>query len=216
MNCSDFERLIDAHLDGELAGSVRLEFDAHHLRCPRCRQLVAMLETVGNVVAVDRRDEPRLSDDFTARVMGDVARVNHAPARSYRGLRIAIAAGVLLQAAAVVMFATLYPVEPSRPKIPITTPPQSIDVDKYSHADLAAYITGRVYARVASISDGLSKDVGNVGIWAASLRVPDDVARSSRKLAEGDPLFGLLGALLPADDEHDQPAESGANNQYSL
>ncbi|TWT41736.1 hypothetical protein RAS1_28580 [Phycisphaerae bacterium RAS1] len=216
MNCSDFERLIDAHLDGELAGSVRLEFDAHHLRCARCRQLVAMLESVGNVVAVDRRDEPRLSDDFTVRVMGDVTSVNREPVRSYRGLRIAIAAGVLVQAAAVVMFATMFPVEPSRPRIPITKPPETLDVSQYSHADLAAYITGRVYARVASISDGLSKDVGNVGMWAANLRVSDDVARSSRKLAEVDPLFGLLGALLAADDEQDQPAEGGADNQYSL
>ena len=72
MNCSDAERLFDAFLDRQLSGTLRLELDAHRLRCRQCQQTLAMLESCGEVIASDRRG-PVLSDDFAERVMADVS-----------------------------------------------------------------------------------------------------------------------------------------------
>ena len=71
MNCADCEQLLDAFLDGQLSGALRLEFEAHRLRCARCRQTVVMMESMGNIIACDRR-EPLVSNDFTQRVMSAV------------------------------------------------------------------------------------------------------------------------------------------------
>ncbi|MHC5035492.1 MAG: anti-sigma factor family protein, partial [Planctomycetota bacterium] len=86
MNCSECERLFDAYLDGQLAGSLRLEFDAHRLRCRRCQQTLAMLETIGNVIASDPQ-VPEMSVTFTDRVMRQI----QPPRRVYRpSLRVAV------------------------------------------------------------------------------------------------------------------------------
>ena len=95
MNCAEFERLIDAYLDGELAGSLRVEFDAHRLRCRRCQLTMIAMESVETVLANDR-PLATLSDDFTERVMG-LSRagrlvVSFGPRHRARG-------GLLLQAA---------------------------------------------------------------------------------------------------------------------
>jgi anti-sigma factor RsiW len=41
MDCSEFERSVDAYLDGEFDRSERAEADAHLARCPRCESLGA-------------------------------------------------------------------------------------------------------------------------------------------------------------------------------
>ncbi|MBL8879060.1 MAG: zf-HC2 domain-containing protein, partial [Phycisphaerales bacterium] len=71
MNCSEWEGLLDAYLDGQLSGALRLEFDAHRLRCRRCQQSLAMMEAITHVVATDERS-PAISDDFTQRVMSQI------------------------------------------------------------------------------------------------------------------------------------------------
>jgi hypothetical protein len=81
MNCSEAERLFDAHLDAELSGSLRLEFDAHRLRCRFCQRKLAMLETCEHVLASHSR-APRLSADFTDSVMAAVA-ASAPPARPF-------------------------------------------------------------------------------------------------------------------------------------
>lgn len=72
MNCAEAEQFFDAYLDGELAGSLRLEFDAHRLRCQACQQKLAMIEACEHVLARDGL-APTPPPDFTARVMAQVA-----------------------------------------------------------------------------------------------------------------------------------------------
>ena len=71
MNCAEAEQFFDAYLDGELSGSLRLEFDAHRLRCPLCQQKLAMMEACEHIIARDTRT-PACSDDFTYRVMNEI------------------------------------------------------------------------------------------------------------------------------------------------
>ena len=55
MNCSEAEQLFDAFLDGQLTGSLRLELDAHRLRCRRCQQTLAMMEACEHGAGLARR-----------------------------------------------------------------------------------------------------------------------------------------------------------------
>ncbi|MFN0137332.1 MAG: anti-sigma factor family protein [Phycisphaerae bacterium] len=104
MNCVEAEQLYDAYLDGELGGSLRLEFDAHRLRCPLCQQKLAMLEACEQIIAGDRRT-PALSDDFTDRVMAQIAgtRVTPQPL-SMRRLYVGIGGGLSVAAAVALVF----------------------------------------------------------------------------------------------------------------
>src|SRR5512143_2249321 len=99
MICSECEQLFDAYLDGHLAGSLRLEFDAHRLRCPHCQQTLAMLETIGHVIAADSHRQPELSAGFTDRVLEEITRPRE---RIFRlpYVRAAVVVGALAQAAA--------------------------------------------------------------------------------------------------------------------
>lgn len=107
MNCLDAEGLFDAYLDGELSGTLRLEFDTHRLHCPVCQQKLALLEATEYVIATDTRG-PRPADDFTDALMSALEQRTMA-ARPLRLRRPLLAAAVLLQAAAVVGFVALLP-----------------------------------------------------------------------------------------------------------
>ncbi|HUU95800.1 MAG TPA: hypothetical protein VM487_08665 [Phycisphaerae bacterium] len=113
MNCSEAEQLFDAHLDGQLTGSLRLELDAHRLRCRRCQQTLAMMEACEHVLAADRR-VPALAEDFTERVMSDAVQRRRIPGR-LRSTRIAVAVGFGLQAAAVLILAIIIQSKPGQP-----------------------------------------------------------------------------------------------------
>lgn len=107
MNCNDSDRLIDAYLDGQLSGSLRLEFDAHRVRCRRCQQTLATMEACLHLIATDQRG-PALGDDFTARVMQRVA--PEQPVRRLRLSPLMISVGALTaQAAAVALFFSIFP-----------------------------------------------------------------------------------------------------------
>lgn len=106
MNCSEAERLFDPYLDGELSGSLRLEFDAHRLRCAMCQRKLAMMEACEQIVAGDRR-APLLSQNFTDRVMSDLIRRKAEASRSHRR-RWTAPAALALQAAAVIGFVFLW------------------------------------------------------------------------------------------------------------
>jgi predicted anti-sigma-YlaC factor YlaD len=95
MNCREAERLIDALLDGDIAGSPRL---AQHLgACPTCRELHAALRaTMGDLAAVVT---PESAADLTARVMAAVAPA--ARGSSARRMGLALAAISLSAASAV-------------------------------------------------------------------------------------------------------------------
>jgi hypothetical protein len=106
MNCSEAEHFFDAYLDSELAGSLRLEFDAHRLRCAVCQQKLAMMESCEHILARDTRS-PALSDDFTDRVMDEIEQRQVIAAHS-RKRRLVITGAVALQVAAVIVFAFLF------------------------------------------------------------------------------------------------------------
>ena len=106
MNCWEAEQFFDAYLDDELAGSLRLEFDAHRLRCPVCQQKLAMMESCEHILARDTGG-PVLSDDFTDRVMDEIEQRQVIAAHS-RKRRLVIGGAVALQAAAVIVFAFLW------------------------------------------------------------------------------------------------------------
>ncbi len=105
MNCSEAEQFFDAYLDSEMSGSLRLEFDAHRLRCAVCQQKLAMMESCEHILARDTRG-PALSDDFTDRVMDEIEQRQVIAAHS-RKRRLVITGAVVLQAAAVIVFAFL-------------------------------------------------------------------------------------------------------------
>ena len=108
MNCSHAERLFDAFLDRQLSGTLRLELDAHRLRCRQCQQTLAMLESCGEVIASDRRG-PALSDDFAERVMAEVSEQQASRLKIYRfrATRVAAVVGTLIPAAAVLAIAVI-------------------------------------------------------------------------------------------------------------
>jgi len=113
MNCSEAEQLFDAYLDGQLTGSLRLELDAHRLRCRRCQQTLAMMEACEHVLTADRR-VPALAEDFTERVMSDAVQRRRIPGR-LRSTRVAVAVGFGLQAAAVLILAIIFQSKPGQP-----------------------------------------------------------------------------------------------------
>jgi anti-sigma factor RsiW len=106
MNCAEAEQFFDAYVDGELSGSLRLEFDAHRLRCPLCQQKLAMMEACEHVLARDGR-APAPARDFTDRVMQEVHERRVITLHARRRRRIVATAAALPAAAAVLLFAIL-------------------------------------------------------------------------------------------------------------
>jgi len=88
--------MLDAYLDGELGGTLKLEFEAHVVECKTCGHMLGMMDAVGQIVAAPGPDEPRLSADFTDRVMADWAGQKRNLRWWYRMTRDAAAASVVL------------------------------------------------------------------------------------------------------------------------
>jgi hypothetical protein len=207
MNCDEFQKLLDAHLDGELAGTLRLEFDAHRVNCAECEHSVTLLEAVSTVVAAPPRP-PALPADFTDRVMAEIAvpaRERGEAVRAHRGLRIALVAGALVQAAAVYMFAVM-PADPSR--IPVSTPPESIDVAKVTEPQLLKYVWELYASRAEQAGTLAGDDLQQVKQFAMNLNVGDNLGLGP---------VGILQALVPAPVEPaDAAPASRASNQFSF
>lgn len=69
MRCDQAQQLFDAYLDSELSPSLATELGAHRIRCPECRQALALLEVSGHIVRTDQ--EPvQLERNFTDRLLG--------------------------------------------------------------------------------------------------------------------------------------------------
>ena len=206
MNCAECEQLFDAYLDGHLAGSLRLEFDAHRLRCRHCQQTLAMLEAIGNVIAADP-DLPELHSDFSTRVMRAIE-----PARTARPrLRIALATGVMVQAAAVLAFVLLS--NRTTPTAAPVAPAPVVDAahlaDNYTQSDAAwrKLIMERVEV-VNAAGKNLSSDFTHLTQYL-NFNLPDDVARESVHAAN-TPMDWLLHALVPsAEKAQEAPPADG-------
>jgi len=81
ITCQNARDLFDRHLDGELSASLQTELHAHCLQCLSCQNELAMLETCGDVIALDR-GEPQLSAAFTDRVLAALAILLTMPAEN--------------------------------------------------------------------------------------------------------------------------------------
>lgn len=68
ISCRDAQHLFDRYLDGELPASLQTELHAHRLNCTSCQNELAMAESFGDVIALDRC-EPALSASFTDRLL---------------------------------------------------------------------------------------------------------------------------------------------------
>jgi hypothetical protein len=209
MNCAEFEQLIDAYLDGELAGSLRVEFDAHRLRCRRCQLTMVAMESVETVVANDR-PPVTLSDDFTERVMGAIERRRPLSVR-LRPTRLIVAAGVLLQAAALFFLA----VRPWHAGEPSTGRAVTVDAAPIVQGELAARKLDEIYAGVDQKTErhqalvdeifdkleaagvNVATDLNHLVSYASALPVPDDVARASDGMNGANPLNVLFDVIVP-------------------
>jgi len=218
MNCAECEQLFDAYLDGHLAGSLRLEFDAHRLRCRHCQQTLAMLEALGNVIAADPQI-PDLPTDFTDRVMLQIK-----PRRGLRpALRVAVVAGAILQAAAVLGFALLLNRKPAAESTPVSASSSGIvRVDKNWATEnpdnkvVYKLIRDGVEARLADMyaaGETLTSDFRNLAHYL-NITVPDEVARESVQMAGTNPWQVVWDAMVPIEADEEPPVPSDANVHF--
>jgi hypothetical protein len=82
VNCRQFEHFLDQYLDGELKGSMKLEFEAHLVDCKTCGHLYATMDVVGAIISVPTPDEPRLSSGFADRVLARMKEQKVRPVKS--------------------------------------------------------------------------------------------------------------------------------------
>lgn len=219
MNCHDAERLLDVHLDGQLSGSLRLEFEAHRLRCPRCRQTVALMEAATRVIASDRRT-PGPADDFTDRVMARLPASTHGPSGPpWR--RPAVLAIALTAQAAALLFAVAWLQWPAAERHApdggalVAGAPTDADIDR--RVDRTEEVYDKAFAAVrnrvyAMLSEGrtIPQEWTDLVLLAGGLELSDEVVRRSNALGAGDPLSVLLQAMLPSggdDDDEPQPTD---------
>lgn len=201
MNCSDAEQLFDAYLDGELSGALRLEFDAHRLRCGVCQKKIAMLESFEFVVASDDRT-PTISDDFTDRVM---ASLGSRPVRLARRRRVAIGSAVALQAAAVIVFAILWrssaSTSPSVVPGERVSPELEVAMNDPTGAELKRYMFSEL---MRSVQNSIENGVGGLPRYAWNLTIPRELFETP------GPFNSMLESLLPAAPEKPEPAPDDA------
>jgi hypothetical protein len=186
MKCSEAEQFFDAYLDGELAGSLRLEFDAHRLRCTVCQQKLAMMESCEHILARDTRG-PLLSDDFTDRVMDEIEQRKVRAAHSRRR-RIVIAAAVTLQAAAVIVFALLFTAYWNQPEPPVLNDPEFV-------------------ADVEGVMGGPMKKVELKDLMDARLQQWSQFKNETAALARYLPDLSILDRVIPESEEPSNPLE---------
>lgn len=209
MNCSQAEKLFDAYLDDELNGALRLEFDAHLVRCPSCQRMLALLETIGDVVAADH-DVPRVAADFVDRVVQDIAVSQQAQLRRQRWRR-AVLGIVALQAAAVVAFIWILPQRRVAPAVPAVQTPAVDDAPEVALEDLDREALKELVLRRA---EDMAFEWHAAGVEVtsnfkdmlryANLMVPDEVLKNSEGFAV-NPLLGIFEALVPGEAPEPEP-----------
>jgi len=205
MNCSEAEQFFDAFLDGELAGSLRLEFDAHRLRCPVCQQKLAMMEACEHIVARDTH-MPAPPEDFTDRVMKEIGQ-RRVIKLHVRRRRIAVAASILVPAAMIVLFAIVWPFSMDSGSgdgaavvdAGTVSPALEEMIEAKDEVELYGYIFDRI-GQLQAASSRLARDVYSPLEFARDWTIPD-----------------YLEALFPAEEkaEDTEPAPS-ATGTFSL
>lgn len=193
MNCSESEQLFDAFLDRELVGTLRVEFDAHRLRCGYCQQKLALLEACEFVISRDER-APALSTDFTARVMGQIASERLAP-RVDRRSRVIRLTATLLPLAAAIGLAFVWPRESAQPPTPVADTLDQIIQEKDAVA-LNEYIWDGVFERLRMAGVNLANDVAGARNVAMNINLADDTPDPTTL----NPFDGILRGLVPMAD----------------
>lgn len=204
MNCSEAERLFDAYLDRELNGSLRFEFDAHRLHCPICQRKLAMMEACEHILVGDSRG-PALSDDFTARVMGDIS-IRSEQIRRTRYLKLFVGGMVAMQAAAAVAFAIIWNfgqdrnVRPPRLDTPVVRHVDPSELDVAMGDRSGVLLEDLIYKAIEKVPG----DVNGLSRYAANLSVPKSLADAG----SWNPIGWLFGGVNSDDDDASSDAVS--------
>lgn len=206
MYCSEAEGLFDAYLDGELSGTLRLEFDTHRLHCPVCQQKLSLLETTEYVISTDLRG-PSVSDEFTDKLMASLQQRKMAP-RPLKLRRPLLAAAFVLQAAAVVGFVMLMPRfwERPAPAAPLARTIKLADIEDAivkRDKELAIARMQEAVEQLRSARANIAGDVSAVRDFAWSLDLPG--------FGNGVSLSSLLQSIFgftPSDTTPDRPADA--------
>ncbi len=220
MNCPEAEQFFDAYLDGELIGSLRLEFDAHRLRCSACQQKLAMMETCEHILARDTR-MPTLSEGFTDRVMAEIEQ-RRLVARRTRKRRITIVATVALQAAAVIVFAVVWSGYWKTTPTPGPAP-EVIDWEKFRAERDRAFVENNpgmledVINGALTVHGNIKKDASGLGRYAGHL-FNDGVIDALSSLSDATPsLWDAINIFRPATPpaKETEPAPA-ATDRFSI
>jgi hypothetical protein len=115
LTCPQARNLFDAHLNRELSDDLSTEITAHCLRCPSCRQELALLEVAGQVIRAEH-DEPSLPEDFTDRLVACIRQQPAAPIPFHRRSRVLWTAGPALAAACLLLVVGFWP-EPRETRV---------------------------------------------------------------------------------------------------
>jgi hypothetical protein len=116
ITCQHARQLFDRYLDGELSPSLQAELHAHQLSCSMCQTELAMLEACGDVIMLDHRREPRLSDSFTDRVMlARRAQLSHRKTRNWVRTILMVGSPMAAAASIVLALSLMWPTAQSRP-----------------------------------------------------------------------------------------------------
>jgi hypothetical protein len=213
MNCRQYEQLVAAYLDGDLAGALRLEFDAHRLKCPDCQQQLAIMEAVENTLANDDPTPP-LSGTFTDRVMADI-RNKRAVRRRMLPARVAIAGGMVVQAAAVLVFAILVAEQRPAPDqntnltrgtaVPTNNEPlQIVAADEVAWREI---VLDKAEQRLTDMVAAGKTITGDVSLLSRYLEVPPALAEHTEDIATASPWQVLWETVAPPATQSASPSD---------
>ncbi|RMF76763.1 MAG: zf-HC2 domain-containing protein [Planctomycetota bacterium] len=207
MNCLEAEQLFDAFLDDELSGALRLEFDAHRLRCRDCQQKLALLEACEHIFSRDAR-VPDLSDDFTERVMAQISDLGVRPRRSLP-LRTLMTGAALLPAAAILLLAFVWPLG-QNPRVTSDAKPSS-GGDALARAmqdeiALYDYVAGGI-EQLWAAKNALTADAEHLRLFAVNFTLSEDVTQAA---------FGARREPQPDAGDGSTRDEADESDVYSL
>ena len=210
MNCHDVEQFFDAFLDGELDGSLRLEFDAHRLRCRECQQKLAMLETCTHILANDETATPSLDTDFTDGVMAAIADQEAPQPMTRRVLHKIWPATALLPAAVLLLLAFVGPrfgfqADPTEAHTTVSDL-RAIEEAMEDRVDLYQLIMGEA-ERIWAANHDLATDAKALPQYVMTL-LPDNDQQSLMPSP-----FELLNMLAPSPPENRDAATA---DEFSL
>lgn len=189
IGCKQAEQLFDGHLDGTLSPSWTAELHAHQVECAACRRSLALLRACGDVVATDCA-EPRMSGDFTDRLMGALAGQSR-PVIPWprRVLRAAGSLGVTAAAAMVALMIMVPREVPESPTAVAGMQVQAEDLDA-AFADFMSQTQGAIYH---------TQNLKRIGIvlWREMLDGADEAVRDMLVPLEETPLSAPAVAVEP-------------------